>query len=286
MSAPLGLSSLTSVLYESGQVLSQGALEGLDYVLSVFTSNGTFTPPTPPAGYEIAYFIGTVYSGGDSGDKPETGAFKQAFGGRPGKRRSRRISVTEMGSSQAITVGAGGASKTSAGAGNVGSPSSIGSLLSSSTGSGGIPTPYGDIASASSPGRGGDGGMLIVDDGGDSTSVYRQGGSRGEDTSGARGGNGGNVSGWFGSGSVSPEVGQDGAIDGDHTYGGGGGGGGGSNSGLGANSQAGAAGGAPGGGGGASGGNSAAIGSGSVGNSGPGGRGQVDVLAVFKRITT
>ena len=285
MSAPLGNSSLAAVLYESGRLLSQGSLEGLEYQLAVFTANGTFTSPTPSVGYEIAYFIGTVYSGGDSGDKPETGGYKQSFGGRPGKRRSRRISVAEMGASQAITVGAGGASKTSAGAGNVGSPSSIGYLLSSSAGAAGIPTPYGDIASASSPGRGGDGGLLIVDDGGDSTTYYRQGGSRGEDTSGARGGNPGNVSGWFGSGSVSPEAGQDGGIDGDHSYGGGGGGGGGANSGLGAASQAGAAGGAPGGGGGASGGNSGGLGSGPVGNSGPGGRGQVDILTVFKRIT-
>ena len=283
MTGPLGVSSLSALLQESGQMVTQGLVESLDYQLQVFTSNGTFTPPTAPSGYEIAYYIGTVYSGGDSGDKPEAGSFKQSFGGRPGKRRSRRISVAEMGASQTITVGTGGAAKTSAGAGNLGQPSSIGSLLSSSAGSSGIPTPFGDIASSSAPGRGGDGGQLIADDGGNSTSYYKQGGTRGEDSSGARGGNGGNVSGWFGSGSVSPAAGEDGGIDGDHTYGGGGGGGGGSNSGIGATSQAGAAGGAPGGGGAAPGGWDSR---GSGGNSGPGGRGQADILTVFKRSPT
>lgn len=277
MSAPLGVSSLAAVLYSSGQLLSQGSLEGLQFSFSVFTSNGTFTPPTPPAGHEIAYYIGTVYGGGQSGNRAGNGYEKESQGGRGGGRRSRRISVAEMGVGQTITVGTPGSARTSDGAGNMGGTSSIGSLLVSSPGASAVPTAYGDVASSGQPGRGGIGGRVA----GNSDASVPVGGGRGEDTSGAVAGEGGNVSGWFGSGSVSPTAGGAGAIDDDHTSGGAGGGGGGANKGIGASGQNGAAGGAPGGGGGGAGSAPGGV-NGNSGNSGPGGRGQVDILTVFK----
>lgn len=263
----------------SGQVVSQGVLDGMQYQLAVFTSNGTFTPPSAPAGWEIAYYIGTVYGGGQSGDRAGNGYEKESQGGRGGGRRSRRISVSEMGVGQTITVGAPGSARTSDGAGNAGGTSSIGSLLVSSPGASAIPTPYGDVASSGQPGRGGVGARVA----GNSDASVPGGGGRGEDTSGAVAGEGGNVSGWFGSGSVSPTAGGAGVIVDDHTTGGAGGGGGGSNKGIGASGQNGAAGGAPGGGGGGAGSAPGGV-NGSSGNSGAGGRGQADILTVFKPI--
>lgn len=263
----------------NGRVVSQGVLDGMTYSLQVFTANGTFTPPTPPPGYAISHFIGTVYGGGYSGDKSSTGLGVAGVGGRSGGRYSRRISIAEMGSSQTITIGSGGAARTSAGAGNAGGTTSIGSLLVSSPGASAMPTPYGDLASSGSPGRGGNGGVVTYD----GSTYYRSPGTQGEDVAYAVGGKAGSVNGFFGSGSVSAGAGVDGSIIDDHTSGGSGGGGGGGNAGIGTTSQAGAAGGAPGGGGGAPGGAPGSA-NGNVGNSGAGARGQADILTVFKAV--
>lgn len=264
----------------NGQVVSQGLIDGLQYQLAVFTANGTFTPPTPPSGYDIAYFIVTTYGGGWSGDRASAGGVGvNGQGGRPGGRASRRVTAEEMGSSRQVIVGAGAPARTSDGFGTPGGTSSLVGVLSSSAGSSLVPTPYGDLRSSGEPGRGGDGGALLRD--GDS---YTSGpGKRGGDTSTAEGGNGGNVNGLWGTGAVSPGNGGNGQIVGDHTSGGGGGGGGGARRGIGTTSQNGAPGGAPGGGGGASGVGGGGV-NGTSGSSGPGGRGQVDILTVFKEV--
>lgn len=253
----------------AGQIVTQGMLDGMTSTLTIYTSNGYFTPPTPPSGHEIAFYIGTVYGGGYSGDKANNGVAADPLGGRSGGRYSRRISIEEMDGGQSITVGAPGASRTSAGVGNPGGTSAIGSLLTSSPGASAMPTPFGDLASSSCPGRGGDGGLVVMD--GDT--AYAGGGKPGGDSAGATGGVGGYSGSWFGGGSRNPGDGSPGAVYDTHTGGGGGGGGA-------SSSQSGAPGGAPGGGGGASG----ARKSGSIGNSGAGGRGQVDILTVFKEV--
>lgn len=261
----------------NGRIVSQGVMDGLTFQMQSFTSNGTFTPPTPPAGKVISHFVVTAYSGGDSGDCPGLAVSAASRGGRGGRRVSRRVSVAEMGSSQPITVGAGGAPKTTGGPGNAGSPSSIGSLLSSDS-SPGTPTPFGALASAGDPGEGGRGGMKITKDGGVPTYDFTEG-QRGED-GGGLGGNGGYpASGWLGT-AHNPQPGEPGAVVGDFTTGGGGGGGGGAGS---MNAQAGAAGGAPAGGGGAAG---AANNASYIRGSGPGGRGQVDIATYFKEAPT
>lgn len=257
----------------NGRIVSQGVMDGLTFQMQSFTSNGTFTPPTPPAGKVISHFVVTAYSGGDSGDCPGLAVSAASRGGRGGRRVSRRVSVAEMGSSQPITVGAGGAPKTTDGPGNAGSPSSIGSLLSSDS-SPGTPTPFGALASAGDPGEGGRGGMKITKNGGVPTYDFTEG-QRGED-GGGLGGNGGYpASGWLGT-ARDPQPGEPGAVVGDFTTGGGGGGGGGAGS---MNAQAGAAGGAPAGGGGAAG---AANNASYIPGSGPGGRGQVDITTYTK----
>ena len=268
----------------NGQVVSQGVIDGLQYQLQVFTANGTFTPPTPPAGKQIAYFIGTAYGGGGSGDRVGDVVGAVGRGGVAGRRVSRRITVAEMGSSQTVTVGAGGAAVTAPGTGNRGRPSSIGSLLASDSGAAGVPTPYGDLPSAGAPGDGGDGGVKVVSNvstSGSTTSARYDwtNGERGRDGGGFAGDGGIMATSWGGA-ARDPQAGEAGAIVGDHTTGGGGGGGGAAAA-VGAfnaaRCQPGAAGGAPGGGNGATG----AGGGGAVAAL-PGPRGQVDVLTVFK----
>lgn len=259
----------------NGRIVSQGVMDGLTFQMQSFTSNGTFTPPTPPAGKVISHFVGTVYEGGGSGDQVGGALNTSARGGRAARRISRRITVEEMGASQTITVGSGGAPVTAPGPGNAGGPSAIGAILRSDSGSIGTPTPYGELGSAGDPGEGGNGGTLYYKTA--STYIGTEG-QRGED-SGGRGGDGGAAqSGWFGS-SRSPQAGQQGAVVGDHTTGGGGGGGGGSNNDH-TGAQSGAAGGAPGGGGGGAG--AGSVGFGQTLASGPGGRGQVDIATYFK----
>lgn len=296
----------------SGQVVTAGLLDGQQYTLTSFTTPGlaTFTPPAPPSGYEIDYYIVTCYGGGQGGGRSLAGG----PGGIDGGRTTRRLTPAQVGSSQSVTVGAGGSGSTSDGYGSMGGASSFGALVASVAGtSSAAPTPYGDLPSSARPGRGGDGGskvLALMDSATDTTNlgshshnisnpgssssttttnlgahshtlgttfVYMPG-DAGESSSGATGGTAGRSgNGWWGSGS-SPGPGAAGTSNGYATSGGGGGGGGGGSA---SGGQAGAAGGAPGGGGGGGG-----AGNGTIallpGNGGNGGRGQVDVLAVYK----
>lgn len=296
----------------SGQVVTAGLLDGQQFTLTSFTTPGlaTFTPPAPPSGYEIDYYIVTCYGGGQGGGRSLAGG----PGGIDGGRTTRRLTPAQVGSSQSVTVGAGGSGATGDGYGSMGGASSFGALVASVAGtSSAAPTPYGDLPSSARPGRGGDGGskvLALVDSATDTTNlgshshnisnpgssssttttnlgahshtlgttfVYMPG-DAGESSSGATGGTAGRSgNGWWGSGS-SPGAGAAGTSNGYATSGGGGGGGGGGSA---SGGQAGAVGGAPGGGGGGGG-----AGNGTIallpGNGGSGGRGQVDILAVYK----
>lgn len=266
------------------------------YSLISFTSVGddTWSPSlhTVPADHEIDYYLVTCYGGGSGGGRGTGGG----PGGRNGGRIVRRLSVSEASTSQLVTVGAGGLGATSDGFGSPGGISRFGDLAESVPGGSAIPTVMGDLASSARPGSGGDGGATVVWRIGSSTgstnstgshshsvssSATGQPGSTGESSSGAAGGAGGRQgAGWWGT-SVAAQAGASGSVEQMMTTGGGGGGGGGANSS--GSGQAGAAGGAPGGGGGGGG----SDGGGTIysaGNGGNGGRGQVDVLAVFKPI--
>lgn len=242
----------------NGQLLSTGVLDGLQYQLSVFTANGTFTPPAPPAGYEIAYYMVTAYRGGWGGGGGSANV--GGLSGRDGGRTVARVSAAQMGASQPVTVGSGGASNGGAGGrtylGASGSP-----LVEAISATSSIPSAYGAIASSSRPGAGGRGCTYPGRDGED-------GGS----SAGAEGGEGGSTS------SVAGKAGVAGGIVDNYSHGGSGGGGGGFN---GSTTGAGGAGGAPGGGGGGGGSNSSSGKSGGVGA-----RGQLDVCTYFKLIGT
>lgn len=242
----------------NGQLLSTGVLDGLQYQLAVFTSNGTFTPPTAPAGYEIAYFIVTAYRGGWGGGQGAAGV--GGLPGRDGGRTVARVSPAQMGSSQPVTVGAGGSSNGGSGGRTYLGPSAA-PLVEAVSATSSIPSAYGAIASSSRPGAGGRG----------CTYPGREG-EDGGSSAGAEGGEGGSTS------SVAGKAGVAGGIVDNYSHGGSGGGGGGFN---GFTTGAGGAGGAPGGGGGGGGSNSSSGTSGGVGA-----RGQLDVCTYFKLIGT
>ncbi|GEE00168.1 hypothetical protein nbrc107696_06140 [Gordonia spumicola] len=282
-----------------GQAITVGVLDDMAYHLVSYTSVGTttWTPAAHvvPTGYEVDHYLVTVYGGGTGGARSTDGG----TGGQGGGRICDRISPTDAGTSQTIIVGQGGAGcpANSTGLGSDGGVSKFGNLVVSVPGTSAIPTIFGDLASSAAPGSGGDGGLLIVvgisantgstsSTGSHSHSISHDRrispGGVGESSSGAAGGSAGiGDSGYWGS--VTPAGnGAHGITKGNYTTGGAGGGGGGAVYGL-FGQQRGGNGGAPGGGGGGAGDWNAALGQ-SAGAGGNGGRGQVDVCAMFRPV--
>ncbi|MEJ9080785.1 hypothetical protein WKY82_20415 [Gordonia malaquae] len=291
-----------------GQAITVGVLDDMRYHLVSFTTVGTstWTPAahTVPAGFEIDHYIITAYGGGEGGDRSPGGG----AGGRHGGRIVARLSPSEAGASQTVTVGAGGTGRSgSDGQGGASSPSKFGSLVESVVGASAIPTIYGDMASSAAPGNGGHGGTRVVDgvsigtnshnhsisNPGTSTTTASTShshsttetytyppGNDGESSSGAAGGVGALPNGFWAGGGVLAGAGAPGVTKGWYTTGGGGGGGGALDGSIGGGPyNNGANGGAPGGGGGGTYGTTS--GAGSAGN---GGRGQVDVCAMFRPV--
>lgn len=104
---------------------------GTGYVSLIITSfyrtyiaTGTFV--TPP-GYP--YIAGRAWSAGSSGQK-SAGATTASFGGGGGGCADFMLPIAVLGSSQTITIGAGGAGVTVTANGNIGGTTSVGSLFS------------------------------------------------------------------------------------------------------------------------------------------------------------
>jgi hypothetical protein len=85
----------------------------------VFTTSGTFTKPP---GYKT--FEGIAISGGASG-----GRGNNTTGGAGGGAFPFTLAATSFGATETITIGAGGAARTTNGNGNAGGATSIGSLI-------------------------------------------------------------------------------------------------------------------------------------------------------------
>ena len=231
-----------------------------------FNSSSTWTKP---AGYSANSRVHIeCWGGGGSGSRVNATNSSNGNGGGGAGYNSRWLTLSQMGATETITVGAGGAATTVAGNGNTGGNSSVGSLITAYGGGG---------ANASTNSTGGGGGQL---------SAGAAGGVRGNPSFGAGGcdvqGASPGVPAWITGGS-----GGTNAVAGASSVWGGGGGGGGfgttatniggtssfaGNGGAGSSASgvAGVAGTAPGGGGGA--GNNA--------NSGAGAAGRV-IITVF-----
>jgi len=97
--------------------------------VQTFTSSGTWTKPS---GYAAGSRVMIeAWGGGGSGAK------SQGLGGGGGGYNYRWLNLSQMGATETITIGAGGAAKTTNGAGNTGGTTTAGSLVSAYGGGGG-----------------------------------------------------------------------------------------------------------------------------------------------------
>jgi hypothetical protein len=281
-------------------VSDSGAASGLGWSTSAqsdfqqFTASGTWTKPTDAAfGVNSAVLIRNWGAGG-SGAQANSGG--GGGGGGGGSYTERWAILSDLGATETVTIGAGGASVTTPGDGIAGGNTTFGSLLIA----------YGGGGGADAGGGGGGGGGSIEAGSTTSSSTGGNGGGQGGGTGGGTavnggesifgggGGGGGGAAGDAGNGGYShwgggaggggDNTGATGASIGGGSYFGGAGGGGGSDEGAGGaggTSVAGGNGGAgatgadnatagvqPGGGGGGS----------ETGDSGAGGDGRVDII--------
>lgn len=98
--------------------------------VTIMTSGGTFTPETGRTKYLVI-----LVAGGGSGGKSSGSAYNWA-----GQAGQVVFGIMTISSAQTVTIGAGGAAKTTTGNGNDGSDSSIGSLAVAKGGKGGDST--------------------------------------------------------------------------------------------------------------------------------------------------
>jgi hypothetical protein len=245
-----------SVSSVTSTAVTTGIISGYTWARYVFTSNGTFTTPTPPAGKKIAKITSACINGGNGG-RTAAKNDRGGEGGVGGGYQYREHTAASVGASQAVTVGAG------ASANNTGGASSFGSLNSGVRDTGAVWTSQGALETANKPGAGGQGGSSGAD--GD---VPFTGGYRGVSSALATGGAGGAKA---ASGSVGGTVATD-----TFQYSGGAGGGGGGGNGGGSGS-AGGAGSAPGGGGGGGG----SCGSNVLNTAGAGGAGANGAVVIW-----
>lgn len=98
-----------------------------------FTSSGTFTKPTA----SNFSFIKVTARGGGGGGGAGNGSSRPSFGGHQGALGVVIIQAAALSSSETITIGSGGAERTSAGNGNDGGDTTFGSHITARGGMGG-----------------------------------------------------------------------------------------------------------------------------------------------------
>ncbi|CAM3744200.1 hypothetical protein ACXYTP_00155 [Tsukamurella ocularis] len=279
------------------QAVTMGTVDGLTVVYTSITSTGTWNRSAIPAGCtERVYTDVGLQAAGQGGGRPPTPtSFNAAYasggtatnasyragpgstGGRGGQFIMQRFNPADVGASQTVTIGAGGAGATTAGAdGSLGGTTSFGSLLSIASGAGGgTPSSIG-VVFAGAAGDGGDGAGLVggISGTGGQVSAAEPGsaGKPGYRTVGGAGGSGGSG----GNGGA----GQDGPTDDNVLTGGSGGGGGGNRINSTSAGGNGGNGGIPGGGGGGGGSTSSTLSG--PGNGGNGGRGEALIAEAFR----
>jgi len=128
--ANAGAASISSV--SSYPFASGGGIRTVKRV--VITASGTYTPSSG-----LVFADVEIVGGGGSGGNKSSGSTGTCSSGAGGAYTRKRFTSAEIGSSQSVTIGAGGAAQSSAGSnGNAGGTSSFGTLLVVTGGTGGI----------------------------------------------------------------------------------------------------------------------------------------------------
>jgi len=136
--------------------------EGRDSVdLEVFTGSGTWTKPPGLKAVRVRL----VGGGGSGGGTPATGANQasEGGGGGGGGYSEKVIAADDLGATETVTIGAGGAGAAAGGAGNAGGTTSFGAHLQATGGQAGA---VGPLVAAGSAGAA-SGGTSGVGSGGD-----------------------------------------------------------------------------------------------------------------------
>lgn len=120
-----------NVLTSNGSAWVSSPVASTGINLQTFTSSGTWTKPSLAAGSRVLI---QAWGAGGSGGK---GSSNGAGGGGGGGYKERWVTLSAMGSTETVTIGAGGASKSSNGIGNVGGTTTVGTLITAYGGGGG-----------------------------------------------------------------------------------------------------------------------------------------------------
>ena len=249
-----------NVLTSDGTGWTSAAAKVID--VQQFDTAGSGTPWTKPAGYSAtSRVLIQAWGGGGSGSRNSTAA--SCGGGGGGGYNERWLTLSQLGATETVTIGAGGASRTGSNqAGDQGVNTTVGSLITAYGGAGGLITSGGgggggqlSAGSGQAPGRpffqvsesggnykqgyGADGGSAL----GERDALFHGGGgglgttaaaSGSSSVWGGGGGGGGNATAAAGTSSFGGNGGAGGATGTAGTQPGGGGGGGTATSGAGA----------------------------------------------------
>lgn len=175
-------------LTTNGTVASWGAVNA-NSDKQVFTANGTWTKPS----FGTVALI-TVWGGGGGGAKGITN-IRRAGGGGGGACSQRLVELSDLPSTVAVTVGAGGTGSTAAGGGNgsAGGDTWFGASLTNAYAAAQGGSAGQAASNSSSNANGGGGGDVYVGNGGGTTTIssFGSGANDGNDSAGFGGAGGG-----------------------------------------------------------------------------------------------
>jgi hypothetical protein len=120
-----------NVLASDGTTWTSTAPTAAGVNVQTFTSSGTWTKPSLAAGSRV--LIQAWGAGGGGGKNSSFGA----GGGGGGGYKERWVTLSSLSATETITIGAGGAARTTNGFGNVGGSTTVGTLVTAYGGGGG-----------------------------------------------------------------------------------------------------------------------------------------------------
>lgn len=144
--------------YVAGAAVTTLVINGQTVTRSIYTTSGTWTRPTVPAGFKISRIGAAAINGGDGGNGPTGQMGGGSEGGEGGGYTYKEFTDGIVPLSVNIAVGAGGNGGGQAATGQVGGISSFGTLVTGKRGVANVLTAQGAVGSTGAPGKGGQGG--------------------------------------------------------------------------------------------------------------------------------